>query len=254
MLRLVEIPLTAPEGVRLHSNMGSLFHGSLMELVPPETADMLHTMELRPYSQYVYWDKERQQEFWRIGTLNDWAYSQLIPPLKEQPRLELKQKEIPVELGELRLVKEADPQQMVSEAVQKEKVPLSIHWQTHSVMSFKQDGRYVILPDAQLLVQNLLRRWNVFFPEVKLEAPDLAEQMARHCRLSQYQLRSQLYGVNGARIYGCTGEMTYQVFGYDMLKRLHGLLAAFAEFSGVGIKTALGMGAVETDIKWSEAE
>ena len=39
--------------------------------------------------------------------------------------------------------------------------------------------------------------------------------------------------------------MSLRIHGNDMVKRIITLLLNFAEYSGIGVKTALGMGAVK---------
>ncbi|MGN0945009.1 MAG: CRISPR system precrRNA processing endoribonuclease RAMP protein Cas6 [Megasphaera sp.] len=248
MLRLTEIPLTMPEHTRIHPAMGSIFHGALMSIIAPASAEMYHHMTLRPYSQAVYWDKTKHRALWRIGTLTDEAYERLVVPLEKVPVLWLKQKQYEVTLESMQLIRQTSFEELSSLFVKADSAPAGAEWQCLSVMSFKQDGRYVILPDIRLIYQSLLQRWNVFSDTVKLEQDDLLEQLASHCRLTKYQLRSQVFSVNGSSIYGCEGCQRYSFFGYDMLKRLQGILAAFAPFSGIGVKTALGMGAVDTTI------
>ena len=73
MLRLIEIPLKMPEHTRIHPAMGSIFHGALMNVIAPTSAELYHHMTLRPYSQVVYWDETKHCPLWRIGTLKDWS-------------------------------------------------------------------------------------------------------------------------------------------------------------------------------------
>lgn len=245
MLRLTEFKLKFPEGTQVKPEMGSVFHGALMGKIAPEAAERFHEMNLRPYSQAVFWNREESTACWRIGTLDEYAYEQLIGPLEGCRELFLKQKGYAVQLQQGCLLRENSPEVLSQEMIQRTESPSGARWQCHSVMSFKQKGRYVILPDARLLYQNLLQRWNTFYPEIQLEADDLSEQLADHCRLNRYDLHSQVFSVEGSRIYGCMGTMEYQFFGFDMLKRIQGLLCSFAEFAGVGIKTAMGMGSVD---------
>lgn len=245
MLRLTEIELNFPETVRVRSDMGSVFHGALMELIAPEAAERFHTMALRPYSQCVYWDKEKQKAMWRIGTLDEYAYEQLILPLKEKESLYFKQKGYAVGLEKMTTGKPLDPAELSKGMIQALEAPQGAQWTCLTTMSFKQNGRYVILPDARLLYQSLLNRWNAFYPELAMTDEGLLEQLSAHCRLARYELRSQMFSVEGSKIYGCYGSMEYRFFGFDMLKRLQGILSEFANYAGVGIKTALGMGAVQ---------
>ena len=50
---------------------------------------------------------------------------------------------------------------------------------------------------------------------------------------------------------GFRGDLALQFLGSDMVRRVLGILLTFAPFSGIGIKTVLGMGAVETTIRES---
>lgn len=250
MLRSTSIILEFPAGVRVNSSMGSLLHGALMEKVAASVAEQLHTMSLRPYSQVVYWDNDKKKAIWRIGTLSDEIYTQLIGCLQQQAQLTLKHKGYEVKLQQMVTEKEISFEELAARFIQSSLTPAGVIWDTLSVMSFKQQGRYVILPDARLMYQSLLLRWNAFSPKIKLETDHLADKLAAHCTLTRYNLHSRLFSVEGTNIYGCYGRQQYCFFGYDMLKRIQGLLAAFAEFSGVGVKTALGMGAVQTQIDW----
>ncbi len=54
----VELSITADPFIKIVQSIGSVLHGVLMELVGPEYAGQLHETGLRPYSQYVYFDKE----------------------------------------------------------------------------------------------------------------------------------------------------------------------------------------------------
>lgn len=248
MLRLIEIPLTFPDQVRFHSSMGSIFHGAIMELIDPDSAALYHYMTLRPYSQSLYWDGARKTAIWRIGTLTDEAYTRLVEPLQNRDTLWLTQKQCEVRLHPMEMKQVTSFEKLSKEAVQAESAPIGAEWQFMNVVSFKQNGRYVILPDMRLIYQSLLQRWNTFSDSVKVEDDDLIDQLTDHCRLTKYQLQSSVFSVNGSTIYGCHGWQRIGFFGYDMLKRLQGMLTAFAPFAGVGVKTALGMGTVNTTI------
>lgn len=249
MLRLVECVLSFPESVKVHQEMGSVFHGALMECISAESAELYHHMTLRPYSQAVCWDSERHLPVWRLGFLTDDAYERIFQPVSSCYSLYLKQKNVEVQLGKFVTVKENDYEVLAKHYIQQETAPNNAIWHTRTVMSFKKDGRYVIMPDIRLIYQSLLQRWNAFSPVTRLEEDGLLDQLTNHCQLTRYQLRSQTFSVNGSTIYGYSGQMHYRFFGFDMLKRIQGILTAFAPYAGVGVKTALGMGSVDTVIR-----
>ena len=71
------------------------------------------------------------------------------------------------------------------------------------------------------------------------------EQVARHIRIVRYSLRTAVYFLENTKITGYMGRITLVIRGPEPLARLAGALLSFAEYCGIGIKTALGMGAVK---------
>ena len=114
--------------------------------------------------------------------------------------------------------------------------------------SFKRDGAYILLPESVLILQSLLLRWNAFCPDIRIEEDNLAQELASHIHLTRYALRSAAYSVEGYNIRGFRGQIALRFTGSDMVRRILGTLLAYAPYAGIGIKTALGMGAVETHI------
>ena len=59
MLQIWEVLLQLPEGQRLHQSFGSVLHGALMQYAHTDFAEAMHRSALRPFSQFVYYDKAR---------------------------------------------------------------------------------------------------------------------------------------------------------------------------------------------------
>ena len=55
----IDLGITADPSIKIVQSIGSVLHGVLMELVGTEYAGQIHEMGLRPYSQYVFFDKEK---------------------------------------------------------------------------------------------------------------------------------------------------------------------------------------------------
>ena len=81
MLKLAEIELELLQNEKINSSMGSVMHGALMEIIGVETSKELHVENLRPFSQFVYFDKNKNQPVWRVNALNDWACEKILAPL-----------------------------------------------------------------------------------------------------------------------------------------------------------------------------
>ena len=109
MPQIMEIALTLPEGQRLHPSMGSVLHGALMEYAHEDFAAAMHRAGVRPFSQFVYYDKQAERAVWRIAALNGEAAAELGCALAAMPQnLCLKQKGYVVQLSKPQPVKEAD--------------------------------------------------------------------------------------------------------------------------------------------------
>lgn len=107
-----------------------------------------------------------------------------------------------------------------------------------SPTSFKQSQTIQPFPLPELIFGNLLRRWNAFAP-VELQFPNLEWSGV----VSAFNLKTRTTSVNGTAEIGTTGWVRYR-FNDPEQTQVATILAHFAEFAGVGRKTAMGMGRV----------
>ena len=248
MFRRFEAELVLPAGQRASSAMGSVLHGALMERLPADVAEFLHTQNLRPYSQCIYRVRDTGSILWRIGTL-DAAMGQAVQDaLCGMDELFLKQKNYAVSVRHVRCVRQCSYTEIADECFLATQAPRGARLSFLSPTGFKRDGAYVILPDLLLIVQSLLVRWNRFSKDVRIEEEGLAQKLAAACRLTRYALHTAPFSLEGYTMYGFRGQMSLHFAGTDMVRPILGTLAAFAPYAGIGIKTALGMGAVDVDI------
>jgi len=106
-----------------------------------------------------------------------------------------------------------------------------------SPTSFKQNGCIQPFPLPELVFNNLLRRWNTFAP-VEYHFPKVDWQGMT----AAYDLKTKVIKKEVTEI-GSVGWVRY-VFKNEEQARVANVLANFANFSGVGRKTAFGMGRV----------
>lgn len=253
MLRSVDIELKLPEGTKLHSSMGSVMHGALMcDIVDRDTADWLHDLStMRPYSQSVFWDRERSLPIWRVCTLTGQAEERVIEPLLKSlgNSIFLQQKGYDIELVKLAADYSADYGRLADEVFLAENSPREFSLRFLTVGSFKHDGSYMVFPDLRMLYSSLQMKWNAFSPSLKIEDKDLASFLADTSSMYRYRLSSQPFSLESQTIYGFAGEMSVRLQGSDMSRRLAALLMKLAPYTGIGIKTALGMGAVRSTMR-----
>lgn len=248
MLRLLELEIDFSDGRCGNPSMGSVFHGALMERIPSELAGRLHGEGIRPYSQCIYHDSKREKDIWRIGCLNEDVYSDLGEYLREGTAFELHQQNCTATISKGRLLQELTYEELADKIFLDEQKIAGAGIQYITTTGFKRGGYYVIMPEPFLLIQSLLAKWNKFTSYSKMEEEHLAENLAAHCYLTRYRLQSQVFSVEHRNIQGFGGYQRYGFHGSDMVGRLLGVLFSFAPFAGIGIKTALGMGGVSTEL------
>ena len=244
----LELRLSIPPNEQIHASMGSVFHGLLMDIVGSDVAAWLHDENShRPFSQCVYFNKELGVPVWRICTLSEEAHRNIILPVLNLmgERLFLAQKHWEIVLEDIISYAEAGYQELADEVFLAEELPGGGVLNLLTTVSFKRDGHYVILPELYLMFQNLIARWNNLFPENIISAQGLEHELASCCHITKYALHTQTFSVNNGNVYGFCGNIRVKFSGNDMTRRLMNLIFLYANFAGIGIKTALGMGAVD---------
>lgn len=215
MLRQAEIELTLPEGEKLNQSMGSVLHGALMGIISPDWAATMHEEKVRPYSQYV--TLKEGKLYWRIQTLTEEAFDEILVPLMKQSQLTLKQRGYPVGLSHFRIARQetfADIEERCWSGRRIHHIDMDFLTST----SFKTNGTYAIFPDPRLLFVSLVRKWNAFSDASIIDEPDLIDHLASQLDISDYHLHMHPFSVEGRRIRAFRGNVTYGFFKNDMAK------------------------------------
>lgn len=224
-------------------NWGSLFHGFLIKALPPDMAEMLHSSRLRPFSQYVL-PQPGQVLHWVIGMWDTEIAGHIVQAVLPLTRIELQQKGLTLEVtGTQRFVQSEQEyfRRFFAAGAPCRRYELEFL----TPCTHRQDGRYALFPSPDLIVHSISKRYSAYTQDVSIDDPLAMEQIARHMRIVRYSLRTAVYFLEDTKITGYTGRITLVISGPEQLARLAGALLSFAEYSGIGIKTALGMGAVK---------
>lgn len=118
--------------------------------------------------------------------------------------------------------------------------------------SFRRQGEQVLFPLPGLVFGSLASRWNAFAPWA-LPSDRFAE--FELLRVSRYELRTSVVKFSRFVLLGFVGRITYTL-PRDMPAPIVVMIAAlgrYAPYAGVGYRTTMGMGGVETDIRWTSA-
>lgn len=144
---------------------------------------------------------------------------------------------------------------------------LGLHFITAS--AFRTRGTNLPLPVPALVFGSLLSRWQTFTAHRLRDLPDdQVDAYLTHCiHLSRHDIQTVLYhGKQGGKQIGFVGRTTFELVRrnpqlqrsdealaallereYIWMARLVNLLADFAFYSGIGLKTTTGMGMVRCD-------
>ncbi|MDJ1180703.1 CRISPR system precrRNA processing endoribonuclease RAMP protein Cas6 [Roseofilum sp. BLCC_M91] len=112
--------------------------------------------------------------------------------------------------------------------------------------AFSQQGIQLPLPVPTLMFRSWLERWNEFAP-VYLGGQELVGYFDSAIALKRHKIHSQRYPLNQGYVNGFVGKVTLQVLARTdpLLANVAHLLLEYAQFSGTGMKTRLGMGCID---------
>ncbi|MGP1441464.1 MAG: CRISPR-associated endoribonuclease Cas6 [Anaerovoracaceae bacterium] len=220
----------------------STLQGVLFENIDSDFADLMHSQNIHPYSQYLI--KEENSYFWIINTLNEESYNHIILPLINPKFKEftLKKGNIDVKINTKELKQLSDEELL--KRFYDEDADRNISVNIRTPMAFKQKGIYTIVPDIRLIFQSLMNKYSAAYAHMSMFDLDTLAQITENTFVTRYNLRSAAFAMEGIKIPGFIGKISFRFRGTETLARYARLLLEFAEFSGAGIKTAMGMGAI----------
>ncbi|NME28990.1 CRISPR system precrRNA processing endoribonuclease RAMP protein Cas6 [Megasphaera hexanoica] len=246
MLILFEIPLFFPADHKANPNMGSVFHGALMELVGKDAAEMYHNRQVRPYSQSIIYRGKTRASIWRLGLFSESDCNPILQALQKTKTIYLRQQKYTVSLGKPSIRTYTLDEWLGTHGADGA-VPQGAIVHFYTTTSFKRQGSYVLFPEPRLLYQSVVLRWNTL--SGKTIESGLEDVLDYYTIIHSYRLQTELFHLEGRSVTGFSGQVELRFTGNDTACRYAAILLSCAEFTGFGIKTALGMGAAHVEIK-----
>lgn len=214
--------------------------GVLMEQISSSYAEQMHEQGLKPYSQYLVCEGQRVS--WVVSTFTQEAYRQIIMPLmrREFTEFVLDKKDIHIKICGRNLYT-VDKQELLKEFYS-DTCDRYLNLEFLTPTAFRSNGKYIIMPDVRYIYQSLMNKYSAASADMEMYDHETLEQLAAGTDIIRYQLRSACFPLEGVKIPSFKGEVRIRVNGTDTMARYARLLVKFGEYSGVGIKTAMGMG------------
>lgn len=221
--------------------MASLFHGVLMEQLPEDYAAELHVSKRHPYTQHI--ERCGEDWYWIVTALNeDTANKMLKDILMNLSEFVLRKHQLSIRILE-KSYQEVSNQEL-ARAFYQEQASRYITIRFITPTSFKQNGRYVNYPDIRSMFSNLMNKYDASNHDETMWDEDTLEQLTEKTVISRYELRSTIFCIEGIKIPAFVGKITLRIDGTQTMTNFANMLFNFGQYSGIGIKTALGMGAI----------
>jgi CRISPR-associated endoribonuclease Cas6 len=225
---------------------GSLLHGVLMQKLNPDYVDFLHGSGLKPLSQYVLPLNQAEGGKglkWTVNLMGEDAVQEVLPVLQSIKEYYLEHKKTYLKVEEINVDKKVSEEEFCFKYLADSEYLRYPPVKFLTPCSHKSGGQYSLFPSTELILKSLVQKWNSYASLHALQDEKALEQMIFFTRIQSYNLRSTKYYLESVRIPSYIGKLTLAVQGPDPLVRLINMLLYFAEYSGIGIKTSLGMGA-----------
>lgn len=223
----------------------SMMQGALMEWLDNAYVEKLHKSGLNPYAQYL--EKIQEDWYWNIHIFQEEAYthiySTVMNPLKNE--INLRHGEIKIKIVNKEVL-QTDTRELMNEFYfQDSPRTLKIRFKTPT--AFKKNGQYLFYPDISCIFKSMMSKYDAVTSEEGKIDLQMLEELLKNTRVLQYRLHSCNFHLEGIKIPAFLGEIKLGFRGSQTLVNYIHFLFHFSEYSGIGIKTAMGMGAIEIE-------
>lgn len=240
MLATLKIKLDKDGEKKYSYNMSSLFQGFMMENIDTDYAEFLHGLRFNPYSQSLV--KEGENLIWNINTLDETAKENILNKLKDISEIYIKRKNEKFKLIE-RSYKECSYADLNKILYGEDKNRI-LKIKFLSPTSFRSDNRYCIFPTVRLIFQSLMNKYDAAMGQNCMFDEEILDDYESYTQIIAYRLKSLSFALEGVKIPAFIGDITLKVSGSMQMVKLAHLLLEFGNYSGIGIKTSIGMGAI----------
>lgn len=103
----------------------------------------------------------------------------------------------------------------------------------------------MIFPDLRLMYKSLMKKYSASSTDMDMYDEDTLEQLIESSEITRYRLQSTVFPLEGVVIPSYKGSLSIRLYGNDTISRYARLLFSFGEYSGIGIKSSIGMGALK---------
>lgn len=227
--------------VRPCFDWGYQMYGYICDILNPSIVEEIHQTMHTPFSQFLINSNGKDELEWRISIL-DSSVDMMDGMLEIGNKIKLTKynAELVITGKEISTISKRD---FCKEYIIEGKSSRIKKVNILTPASFKSDGEYMIFPTSNLIINSALSKWNSVMGKYNIDDENAIGELMESCKIVGYKLKSIDYLLKGVKIPGFVGELTLKLSGNPRVMCLNSMLIDFLEFSGLGIKSALGMGA-----------
>ncbi|MGV2928378.1 CRISPR-associated endoribonuclease Cas6 [Macrococcus capreoli] len=242
MIYKINVDLDLPKEKRT-TNLGSILHGVLMEMLPHTIVENLHTnSKYSPLKQRVLFRGEKIE--WEIVLFDSEIAKFIQLYFINNDSILLKKHDLTVSISNY-FVEKIDIKNLIDKHFNNDSSPRYVKLHVKTPMSFKSNGTYEIFPDVRKMFRSAMLAFDTFFDEYQMYDADTLNYIQENVQIIDYNLKSTRFHLEGVKIPSFVGQITIKVNGAKTFVRLVNFLTEFGSLAGVGIKTSIGMGKYE---------
>lgn len=243
MIKHYKFKLSHDGTQKINSNAAYPLYSELLKYVSADFADAMHEQSFTPMSQYVELLNDTDI-LWHISLFGEEAVNEFSPRLDSLSDIRLETKEILLHTEDKIEESVITFDEIISEAAKID----DMVWQSIKLVSpttFKSAGQYVLFPSSDLIIKSLVSKWNYACEDYSLNDDDMLDMLLSGVKISGYRLSSTSFRMKGQNISSFVGSIKLNARMSAPIMQIYKSLLIFGEYSGIGIKTALGMGGLE---------
>ncbi len=235
MIVQYKLRLALPDDAPIPAFWAYRLYAWLLDQIPEEAAEQFHNQEQHAVTQYL-----NRENIWTINLFGEEAGSLFGSILEHTDKILLHTDPLFVSEQQVRTVQKPEEFLRQGQEISSRRAVI----QFMSPAAFKQAGRYAIFPQEDLLLQSLLMKWNEICPDYPLEDADMLAEMKRGLHIVDYSLRTCRFPLKNTTSPSFYGKIFVEARLPIVLQEIWNSLLCLAPYSGIGIKTTLGMGGV----------
>lgn len=245
MLKKFTVLFEPNEASRLQQ--ASLYHGWLMTHLSDEIAAKMHQTQTPLFSQFI--SIHDNCTTWTIHTWNDSVSFEIDKLLAHQKFIYLKHNQQKMVIDQVSS-SEVDESTIINDNFFATETPRFFTIEFVSPTAFKSEGQYVYHPDMRLLLNSLMNKVDANIENASYKDYDVFISLIENCVITNYNLHTLKFSLEGTRIPAFIGKIEIKCSGPKQMRNFFKMLLKFGEYTGLGVKTALGMGAIRYQEKY----